>query len=673
VPQLSLENYTAVPRVTGLLLSPDGRRLLLTVESLSADATRYVTALWEVAADGAGPPRRLTLSDRGEGQPAFLPDGSIVFASTRPHPAPAPGGDAEDAEPARLWLLPPGSGEARPLLTVPGGIRGVVAAREVDTVVIRARLFPGAAGIGADREKVRRRGEAGVSGILYERMPVRWWDRDLGPRWDRLLRLRGVTGPEPPEPEELTPEAAGELEATLYSEDEGAYAVAPGGEAVVTAWARLVAGGRRHSELHQVGGGERRVLSADSRDYGEPQLSPDGRWLAALAHDEGAPERVRTQRLWLLDLRSGEARDVAEDLDLWPEEPRWAADSGALYFVADRELHKPLFRYDISTREVRRLTDAGAFTSLCPAPDGSGVYALRTSWTSPLQIVRVDRDGSVTALPTPGLPLVLPSTVSAVRSEAADGTPLLGWLVMPREASAQNPVPLVLWIHGGPFSSWNRWSWRWCPHLLAERGYAVLLPDPALSTGYGTGLIRRAWAVWGDRVMADLFTVLDDVLRRPDVDATRTAAMGGSFGGYMAAWLAGHTDRFRAIVDHAGLWSLEQFQGTTDEPDSWEQQFGRPDTEPDRYAQASPDRAADAIRTPMLITHGARDYRVPISEALRLWHALQRREVPSQFLYFPDESHWILRPGNGRLWYETVLAFLDHHVRAAPPRRPDLI
>jgi dipeptidyl aminopeptidase/acylaminoacyl peptidase len=699
MPELSLDNFTAVPRVTGLVLSPDGRRLVLTVETLSADATRFVSALWEVAADGSTPPRRLTFSERGEANPAFLPDGSLVFTSPAggeppalppgqgsdlpadapPDPGAAPGARPdgrsveEEAGAAGLWLLPAGGGEARPLLAVPGGIRGVVAARDVDTVVVRARLFPGEPGLDADLGKARRRREAGVSGILYDALPVRWWDRELGPRFDRLLRLRGVAGASRPEIEEITPDAAGHLEATLASEDEGAFAVGPDGDTVITAWARAGERGLRRSELQLIRSGERRPLSTDHLDYGEPQLSPDGRWVVALAHDEGTPERPRSVRLWLCDLGTGKAGPVAEELDVWPVEPRWAPDSASLYFVADLEMQCPVFRYDVATGVVRRLTEAGAFTSLCPSPDGRCVYALRASWTSPPEVVRVGLDGSVSALPTPGLPVELASTVTAVGVEAPDGTPLRGWLVLPRSASAAQPVPLVLWIHGGPCTSWNRWSWRWCPHLLAERGYAVLLPDPALSTGYGAGLVRRAWAVWGEPVMADLLTVLDHVLQRPDLDPERTAAMGGSFGGYMAAWLAGHTDRFRAIVDHAGLWSFEQFQGTTDEPDSWEHQFGSPDSDPERYARASPDRFAGEIRTPMLVIHGARDYRVPISEALHLWYALQRHGVPSQFLYFPDENHWILKPGNARLWYETVLAFLDHHLRGMELRRPELL
>jgi dipeptidyl aminopeptidase/acylaminoacyl peptidase len=228
-------------------------------------------------------------------------------------------------------------------------------------------------------------------------------------------------------------------------------------------------------------------------------------------------------------------------------------------------------------------------------------------------------------------------------------------------------------VHGGPLSSWNSWSWRWCPWLLTERGYAVLLPDPALSTGYGLDMVQRAWGRWGPRVLDDLHAITDTALRRDDLDASRTAAMGGSFGGYMANWIAGHTDRFRAIVSHAGLWDLEQFHGTTDVGPAWEEQFGDPYTQPERYREYSPRRAIEEIRTPMLVIHGNRDYRVPIGEALRLWTDLRRHGVEARYLTFPDENHWILTPGNARVWYETALAFLAEHVLDQPWERPALL
>ena len=222
-------------------------------------------------------------------------------------------------------------------------------------------------------------------------------------------------------------------------------------------------------------------------------------------------------------------------------------------------------------------------------------------------------------------------------------------------------------------SSWNAWSWRWNPWLMAARGYAVLLPDPALSTGYGQEFIARGYHDWGARPFADIMAVTEPVLARPDIDADRAGMMGGSYGGYMANWMAGHTDRFKAIVSHAGLWALDQMFGTTDEPMFWRPQFGDPLTQPEMYEANSPHRHIERIRTPMLVIHGNKDYRVPVSEALRQWWDLSRYGAEAKFLYFPDENHWILAPGNARIWYETVFAFLAEHVLGQEWQRPSLL
>ena len=246
-------------------------------------------------------------------------------------------------------------------------------------------------------------------------------------------------------------------------------------------------------------------------------------------------------------------------------------------------------------------------------------------------------------------------------------------LVLPAGASADSPAPLLLWIHGGPLGSWNSWSWRWNPWLMAGRGYAVVLPDPALSVGYGASMVERGWGQWGGTPYTDLMSVTDDVEARPDIDETRTAAMGGSYGGYMANWVAGHTTRFRTIVTHASLWYLDQFMGTTDVPGDWAQEWGLPLDRPEHYAQWSPNRYLDRISTPMLVIHGDKDYRVGIGEALALWWDLQRAGVESAYLYYPDEGHWVLKPGNARVWYETVWSWLDQYVHGKDWVQPDLL
>jgi dipeptidyl aminopeptidase/acylaminoacyl peptidase len=287
----------------------------------------------------------------------------------------------------------------------------------------------------------------------------------------------------------------------------------------------------------------------------------------------------------------------------------------------------------------------------------------------------------VVPIPAPTQRPELPGFLTEVRTQASDGTPLRAWLALPEGTDAEHRAPLLLWIHGGPLSSWNAWSWRWCPWLLVAQGYAVLLPDPALSTGYGQEFIQRGWGTWGDKPFTDLMEITDVVEARPDIDATRTAAMGGSFGGYMANWVAGHTDRFKAIVTHASLWALDQFGPTTDHPPYWERQMS-----PEANVKYSPNRYVTEIKTPMLVIHGDRDYRVPIGEGLRLWYELNSKsalpmdangQTEHRFLYFPNENHWVLTPQHAKVWYQVVYRFLGKHVLglegdALPPKPEEL-
>ena len=298
-----------------------------------------------------------------------------------------------------------------------------------------------------------------------------------------------------------------------------------------------------------------------------------------------------------------------------------------------------------------------------------------SSYTDPGSIVRIDpASGVTTTLRAPVSYPDLPGRLERVETRAADGVAVSGYLALPTGASAANPAKLALWIHGGPVSSWNAWTWRWCPWLLVSQGYAVLLPDPALSTGYGWDFIQRGWGRWGAEPYTDLLAITDAVEARPDVDGSSTVAMGGSFGGYMANWVAGHTDRFAAIVTHASLWNLETFGDTTDAP--WEWAF---EMTPAMRAEHSPHRFADKIVTPMLVVHGDKDYRVPIGEGLALWWALVAgwdgapEDLPHRFLYFPDENHWVLTPNHARVWYETVRGFLATHVDGAPEVRSPLV
>ncbi|MGR6916195.1 alpha/beta fold hydrolase [[Actinomadura] parvosata] len=651
-----IRDYVAIPRVLSLRLSPDGSKLISTVQSLNPDGKSYGTALWAVPLDGE--PYRLTRSAKGESAAVFTASGDVLFTSARPDPTVK---DAGEEVPA-LWLLPRAGGEARQVATRPGGIGGVRTAGDV--VVFVSDVLDGEES--AEEEKRKARKEAGISAILHEGYPVRYWDHDLGPGRPRLFAAR-LGADRLLDVRDLTPDAGDALR-------EGGFELTPDGSTVITTWRVHLPKGEWRTELVaiDVATGERRVLLSDeAHDFTGPlAISPDGTKLAC-ARDRitGLDVSARSE-LWIADLATGEGRAYLPDL--FPSDVDWAPDSSAVYVAADFQGRRPVFRVPLDGEPARLTQDDASYLGLNPSPDGRWIYALRSAVNLAPAPARIDAaTGEIADLPSPAPRPEVPGTLTEVTATADDGTPIRGWLALPEGASAANPAPFVLFIHGGPLGSWNDWQWRWQSWILAQHGYAVLMPDPCMSTGYGQEMIDRGWGNWGPRTQADLDAIVDAALARDDIDSERVAAMGGSFGGYMANWLAGHTDRYKAIVTHASLWNLDQFSGTTDAAMYWQREFGLPGGE--RYSLLSPHNALDRITTPMLVIHGDKDYRVPIGEALRLWWDLRRTEVDAKFLYFPDENHWILKPGNIIAWYETVLAFLGQHVLGQEWKRPDSV
>ncbi len=663
-------DYAAIPRVTALRLSPDGLWLAATVASLAPDGKKYVSSIWRVDVAGA-PASRLTRSAQGEGEAAFLPDGSLLFVSLRQDPAAKPGDEAADK--AGLWSLPVGGGEAFLVTAPPGGVSGLATARESRSFLITAPAFDGTTQAGQDAARRKARADAGVTAILHDHGGlVRFWDDDLGP--DCLRLFAGTGGEEGAK--DLTPEPGRAL-------DDQAFALSPDGRFAVTGWQRLDGPGVMRNEVvaFEVATGESRtLLSAPGHDFMAPVISPDGRYVAAVRFEHDTVARGGDVTLSIVPLADGQAtapRDLLPDFDRRPVEVAWSADSATVYFTADDNGRRPVFSVGLESAQVRALTtDDATYSNLCAAPDGQSLYALRAAITEPHAPVRIDLttpQADQVRLASPAPSLELPGRVTEVTTVVADGSTVRGWLALPHGASAAHQAPLLLWVHGGPYSSWNEWSWRWNPWLMVARGYAVLLPDPALSTGYGRDFMARGYASWGGNPFTDLMMITDVVTAMPEIDASRTAVMGGSFGGYMANWIAGHTSRFSAIVSHAGVWALDQAFGTTDGPFYWRRQFGTPETEPQRYLDNSPHLHADSITTPVLIIHGDKDYRVPIGEALRMYSDLATRGKQVKFLCFPQENHWILKPGDAAVWYQTVFAFLAEHVLGEDWERPALL
>jgi dipeptidyl aminopeptidase/acylaminoacyl peptidase len=660
-------SFTALPRITGLAISPAGDRLVATVQQPDRKGSRYASAIWEIPLDGASAPARLTRSEEGETAPAFLPGGELIFSSARPGGdkeesggAPADQGAAGGGEPA-LWLLPR-SGEPRLLATTPGGLSNPVVARDAGSVVaVGSRLaFGDEAGADAEADARARkdRKDRKITAILHTGMPIRYWDTELGDTSPRLFALDGGDTAR-----DLTPDAGQALHQTSYS-------LSADGTVLLAQWRQRRSGGRFDYLLVRIdpGTGEHRtLLDEEGVGYHGPVVAPDGSRVAVSREVEGDFDTPIDARVQIRALDGGSVVDAALG-DLYPTEYAWSTDSGTLFVAGDLHGRGAVVAVDPATGEITsRLVADASYSSLCPSPDGA-LYALRSAVDEAPAPVRLDparRDQQPERLPTPAPTPELPGTLTEIETTGS-GARLHGWLCRPHAAAN---APLMVWIHGGPFGSWNSWSWRWNPWVAVAHGWAVLLPDPALSTGYGEVFIERAWPHRAGIVWRDVENMLDDVLDRFDLDRERVACLGASFGGYMTNWIAGHTDRFGAIVTHAGLWALDQQHTTTDGAQWKTGIFGTPADHPEWYAENSPHHFADKIATPMLVIHGNRDYRVPVTEALRLWWDLVRRydgepdTMPHRFLQLTGENHWVLSPGNARIWWETLLGFCDHHVR----------
>jgi dipeptidyl aminopeptidase/acylaminoacyl peptidase len=668
-PWHDLDSYIATPRLTGLTLSPDGGSLVVSVQGPDADVTGYTTALWRVDPAGERAATRLTRGVKGEALAAFLRGGSLLFTGKRELPATQ--GDKPGETTAALWCLPAGGGEAYEVARRDGGWGQVVTAPDADRVLLGVPVHAGVEDDEADARLRSARREKKVSALLHAGYPVRYWDHDLGMERTRL-RLASAGGDGDVRLDDLR-ELSGDVGPRL-----GQAVMSRDGSVIVAEWNERRARGVTVASLVRFDPetGERRVVAAEEgAGFGTPVLSDDGRWLAAVRDVDSTPESAPRVHLWLADLVTGEGRVVAEEWDRWAWPVAFSPDAATLFVVADEDGAAPVFAVDIASGAARRLTGDGAHSSVHLSPDGATLYALRSAYDNPGDIVAIDvASAASTVLRSPVTYPALPGRVERIETTAADGTRVPGWIVLPDGASADAPAPLTLWVHGGPLGSWNAWSWRWCPWLLASRGQAVLLPDPALSTGYGQDFIQRGWGRWGAEPFTDVMALTDAVESRADIRADESVMMGGSFGGYMANWIATQTTRFRAIVTHASLWNLESFGPTTDA--SW--YWGR-ELSPEMVREYSPHRYADRISTPMLVIHGDKDYRVPIGEGLALWWTLNElhdddpEELRHRFLYFPDENHWILTPQHAKVWYATVIEFLAAQREGREFAAPELL
>ncbi|PYQ31621.1 MAG: S9 family peptidase [Acidobacteria bacterium] len=413
------------------------------------------------------------------------------------------------------------------------------------------------------------------------------------------------------------------------------------------------------------GGTPKRITTRTGADT-SPSYSPDGRYIAYRSQARAGYESDLWE-LWLYDRATNQSKRIASEFTDWIESVKWSPDSKSMFLIAPLKGAEAIYEVTLDGK-MTLITQSGSASEVDVARDGKTIYFDLSTLTRPSDIYSMRPGSTPKKLTTENdakLAQVAMGEPASTWWKGADDTPVQGWLIKPPHFDASKKYPAVVLIHGGPQGAWsNGWSYRWNGEMFAARGYVVLMPNPRGSSGFGQQFLEEISRDWGGRVYTDIMNGVDMLAALPYVDGNRIGAAGASFGGYMVDWILGHTNRFKALVTHDGVYNLESMYGVTEELWFPEWEFGgTPWDNPELYEKWSPHRFVKNFATPTLVVHGELDYRVPIDQGLQLFTALQRRGVPSRLLLFPDEGHWVLKPQNSKLWHQTVLDWLDRWLK----------
>lgn len=673
----TLSQLLNAPRLSSVTAAAG--RVTTTVQQLNQQGSGYVNQLWDVTTAAV----QLTHGDDSVSSVQHAEDGRIFFLSSRKAGAKDP--EAPTAADTKLWVMPP-LGEPYVVAQRSWGFQGLKVVG--GQLVVSMQWHSNATTETEHEELATTRSAAKVSGKVYTQFPTRYWDQDL-PQGRTVLAVAPL--PEPGDAPKLT---RVELPAgQLVNWD----VTADGRQAVVTMSQqrgntpetvqtsvvyRLDLGTGEYTEL---------LVSTPQTEYEAGAISPDGQYAVITVATPWHDQVNLAMQTAVLELRSGQLQRVWSQLDRWVT-PQWLTSrqliastdeqgAGAIYVGGLNDAIPTRITPSLDTWASHgQLNAVRAYGPITTDPrvntaDAAVVYAVASGVAASPQLVKFQFNPST---PKVVEPVVVDTAVPALTSPgrldtlsvmADDGTTVRAWLRLPE---GQGPFPLVVMIHGGPWGSWNAWTYRWNPDPFVAAGYAVLLPDPAISTGYGQAMINRGNQQLGGTPFTDLLDLIDSAEAREDIATDKTAIAGGSYGGYLANWVAGHTgQRFRCIITHASLWDTTAMGQTTDNA-TWDRAMAT-------QQHYSPHRYAKDIAVPMLVIHGDKDYRVPIGQAQQLWHALHTVTPPitdaagdtaHRYLYFPDEGHWVVGRGNAEVWYKVFRNFLDVHVHGSSEELP---
>ena len=656
---ITFDDLISLHRISEVQVSPDGKWAAYRVATPDLQANRSASNLWIVSTAG-GPPQQLTRSGR-DSRPQWSPDGKrLAFLSIRDTTA-------------QVYLLSLEGGEASKLTSLSTGADNVLWSPDGKTLAFTSEVYPDCRDDACNSKRDAEREKSKVKARLYDHLLYRHWNVWSEGKRSHLFVISVEGGT----PRDLTPGADYDVPPVQRGDAEDIAFSPDSKEICFTAVTDKMEAISTNGDLFLVpvsGGAEPKRITTNPGFDGHPSYSPDGRTIAYRAQFRAGYEADKW-RLMLYDRQTGKHTNVNEGFDRSVEGMVWTPDSKTIYFLAEDRGHKPVFSLAATPGAEPRVILKDTFNSdLTLSRDGRMLVFTQSSLTTPAEAFAANADGSgvrqLTRHNAEKLAALDLNPAEHFWFDGAEGTRVHAMLVRPPGFDPARKYPLVLIAHGGPQTQWSdAWGYRWNPQMFAAPGYVVLLINRRGSTGFGQKFTDEINVDYGGKPFVDLMKGVDYVLAKyPFVDGARMAAAGASYGGYMMNWFESQTKgRFKAIVTHASLYNLESMYGATEElwfPE-WEMQ-GTPWTNRAAYEKWSPSRYAGEFgkyKTPTLVTHGELDFRVPYTEGLQMFTALQRQGVPSKLLIFPDEGHWILKPQNSELWYKTVLDWLATYLK----------
>ncbi len=699
----TFEDMMKLKRVGEPVPSPDGKWVLFAAVDVDLAANTKTSHIWIVPL--AGGPERVLIADQDGDRPRWAPDGKrFAFISNKQ------GG-------SQIWVAD-FDGTAGAVTGVHQLTRiGTEADGELWSTDGKSILFTSNVYSECDNEvfvreyncNLGKRDEAEKSklkALVFDHLLYRHWNAYKEGKRSHIFMMPAPDLEESWGPlkdpkrrhyanwlffHDLTP---GDYDAPQFSlGGQDNYAFSPDGQEICyTSNHDKVEAASTNNDLWivSVNGGTAKNITADNpASDSTPLYSPDGKYIAYRAQQRPGYESDRF-RLMLYDRKTGKSTPMTQALDAWVGTFAWSRDSKRIYFVHESEGEAPVESFSIDRpydgsitvdgdpKETARTNFAvvvrdGYNDDLAITPDGKTLIFSRMSISFPTGLYKTGSERTIaeqvshppdrlTHLNDAVLSEISMSAIESFWFKGAKGDEVEGFLVKPPNFDPSKKYPVKFLIHGGPEGAWgDDWSYRWNPELFAANGYVVIMINFHGSTGYGQKFIDAINGDWGGAPFEDLMKGLDYAeTTYPFIDKDRECALGASYGGYMANWVLGHTDRFKCIVSHDGMFNTDSAWGTTEELwfNQWEFK-GTPYTNPEMYEKWSPRNSAKKFKTPTLVVHGQLDYRLDVSEGFQLFTTLQTMGVPSKMLYFPDEGHWVLKPQNSQLWWKTVTDWVD--------------